>query len=490
MSEETNSPPDTAALITALSQLWEKYNLQDDELWQSFRETFKGHTEEDFKIPHNVQLQKLRALLRNQGVWVLKDPKTEEEVTRWKNIEIFKSDLITHLIETEFGRKPKWKVPKPMFSGPSSTYQSAHSPTSMQDQQPIEQGRQSNMPTFPQRPFQYSPIPERPLPQQPFRQNQGQWSEHSAHQIPQQSLLYLPPQPRPYLPLQPLLYSPLQPLPYSPLQPLPYCLPQSLPYCSPQPPPPPAASQRSFSTNFKVSSPPEMQSEEVIQQPAHRLIWNQSEPQAKSANTTNLHIGTADSPLVPAAPAALLAIVTPLSPSAQLAIVPLALLAPDPPVAPVAQVSPLAAPVLPLASISPLALVAPQQMSGQPQQLFSLEADLSFLVADPSPSVAADLFPLVADQLLLKRLQHFQSNVESNQPTKSAITTDRLANHAFLHHITLKDKTIKNNPATIAAHAAAYRDAIALFCQVKVQGSVWRLILQQPLPDWVRKGKG
>ena len=66
MSEETSSSTDTAALIASLSQLWKKYKVQDDELWRSFRETFKGHTEEDFKIPHHSHLQRLRTLPRKQ----------------------------------------------------------------------------------------------------------------------------------------------------------------------------------------------------------------------------------------------------------------------------------------------------------------------------------------------------------------------------------------------------------------------------------------
>ena len=48
--------------------------------------------------------------------------------------------------------------------------------------------------------------------------------------------------------------------------------------------------------------------------------------------------------------------------------------------------------------------------------------------------------------------------------------------------------TIKNDPATIAAAHAAYRNAIALLRRVKVKGLVWTLVLQPLLPDWVRKG--
>lgn len=48
--------------------------------------------------------------------------------------------------------------------------------------------------------------------------------------------------------------------------------------------------------------------------------------------------------------------------------------------------------------------------------------------------------------------------------------------------------TIKNDPATLAAAHAAYRNAIASIRRVNVKGLVWTLVLQPLLPDWVRKG--
>ncbi|ERF69174.1 hypothetical protein EPUS_01131 [Endocarpon pusillum Z07020] len=48
--------------------------------------------------------------------------------------------------------------------------------------------------------------------------------------------------------------------------------------------------------------------------------------------------------------------------------------------------------------------------------------------------------------------------------------------------------TIKNDPATLAAVHAAYRDGIASLRRVNVRGLVWTLVLQPLLPDWVRKG--
>jgi hypothetical protein len=48
--------------------------------------------------------------------------------------------------------------------------------------------------------------------------------------------------------------------------------------------------------------------------------------------------------------------------------------------------------------------------------------------------------------------------------------------------------TIKNDPATLTATHAIYRDAIASIRRVGVKGLVWTLVLQPLLPDWVGKG--
>ncbi|MCJ1427161.1 hypothetical protein MMC29_005064 [Sticta canariensis] len=201
-----------------------------------------------------------------------------------------------------------------------------------------------------------------------------------------------------------------------------------------------------------------MQSKEVIQQSAHRPIWNQSKPQskrsdflclvmnqqvqlavqpanprAKSDNTTSSHIGATNSSLVLATPIAPLATVAPFALGAPLTTVSLALLAPP----------------------------APQQTSGQLQQ-FQPTGQARHLQVQPN------------DQSYVESDENSLTSSDIPETTKSAITA----------------KTIKNDPAIIAAYAAAYRDAIALFCQVKVKDSLWRLILQQPLPDWVHKGEG
>ncbi|PQE16339.1 FAD binding domain-containing protein [Rutstroemia sp. NJR-2017a WRK4] len=48
--------------------------------------------------------------------------------------------------------------------------------------------------------------------------------------------------------------------------------------------------------------------------------------------------------------------------------------------------------------------------------------------------------------------------------------------------------TIKNDPATLTATHAVYRDAIVSLRAANVKGLVWTLVLQPLLPDWVRKG--
>ena len=93
--------------------------------------------------PSNTQIRKLRELLRKQRVWVLKNPKvsvakilvnilqeeiptqqTEEEITGCKDKEVFTSRHVTHLIETDFGRKPKWTTSTPSVAVPSPTARS------------------------------------------------------------------------------------------------------------------------------------------------------------------------------------------------------------------------------------------------------------------------------------------------------------------------------------------------------------------------------
>jgi hypothetical protein len=51
-------------------------DLQDDNLWEVFKDDFPGFTTETFKNCHPIDIQRLRLLLRTNGVWVLKDPRT------------------------------------------------------------------------------------------------------------------------------------------------------------------------------------------------------------------------------------------------------------------------------------------------------------------------------------------------------------------------------------------------------------------------------
>ena len=162
MSEGTNEPTDMVILITTLTKDWEQYYVQDDDLWESFRENFEGHTEDDFKIPSNTQIRKFRELLRKQGVWVLKNPKVsvakslfntlqEEIPTRWTEDEVTKcqdKEVFTSTSRHNFGRNPRWRIPSPMFPGLPSVLPSAHSAASVQDQRPIKQGQQPEILPF------------------------------------------------------------------------------------------------------------------------------------------------------------------------------------------------------------------------------------------------------------------------------------------------------------------------------------------------------
>lgn len=48
--------------------------------------------------------------------------------------------------------------------------------------------------------------------------------------------------------------------------------------------------------------------------------------------------------------------------------------------------------------------------------------------------------------------------------------------------------TIKNDPATLTAVHAVYRDAMASIREASIPGLVWTLVLQPLLPEWARKG--
>lgn len=85
------------------------------------------------KIPHHSHLQRLQTLLGRQGVWLLKDPKVTIARSLWNTLQeedtqhfgqrkrcadaktrrFFDSRVITHLIETDFGRRPNIREPPP-----------------------------------------------------------------------------------------------------------------------------------------------------------------------------------------------------------------------------------------------------------------------------------------------------------------------------------------------------------------------------------------
>jgi hypothetical protein len=51
-------------------------DLQDDDLWEVLKDDFPGFTVETFKNCHPIDIQRFRMVLRTNGVWVLKDPRT------------------------------------------------------------------------------------------------------------------------------------------------------------------------------------------------------------------------------------------------------------------------------------------------------------------------------------------------------------------------------------------------------------------------------
>jgi hypothetical protein len=103
---------------------YEYYDLKDD-LWAWFQEEFTGFTEEILEACHQPTINQLHTLLRDRGVWVLKDKNTsvakslrntiiEEEPIQWTREELLDdkslnptivSYLLRHAKETTLGSK-------------------------------------------------------------------------------------------------------------------------------------------------------------------------------------------------------------------------------------------------------------------------------------------------------------------------------------------------------------------------------------------------
>ena len=52
---------------------YEYYKLMNDDLWEQYKEDFANFTEATFKACSIIPIRNLRALLRDQGVWVEKE---------------------------------------------------------------------------------------------------------------------------------------------------------------------------------------------------------------------------------------------------------------------------------------------------------------------------------------------------------------------------------------------------------------------------------
>lgn len=117
---------DTTSLIEQKVKTYEKYDLQDHDLWESFQIDFREFTAEIFGLATRPALLMLRKFLRNRGVYVLKKARysiskslahvvLEDEPTKWTKDLIdehlssdgpFNSHSVNFLIKT-FAKETK-----------------------------------------------------------------------------------------------------------------------------------------------------------------------------------------------------------------------------------------------------------------------------------------------------------------------------------------------------------------------------------------------
>jgi hypothetical protein len=111
--------------IILLIKKWKSLNLQDTNLWVTFRDDFEEWTEQNFKITTNDVLRSLRNFLRKQSVWIsrqkrktiarsLQEMLEKETETPWTEKKImnslnekFESSKIIRLIKTNFERNSR-----------------------------------------------------------------------------------------------------------------------------------------------------------------------------------------------------------------------------------------------------------------------------------------------------------------------------------------------------------------------------------------------
>ncbi len=130
-SQKKNYSEHANEYIALMIKKWKLYNLQDTNLWVTFRDDFEEWTEQDFKTASIDALRGLRNFLRKHGVWISRQKRKtiakslhemleNETETSWTKKKImnsldvkFQSDRIAHLLETDFERNSKnyfWQI--------------------------------------------------------------------------------------------------------------------------------------------------------------------------------------------------------------------------------------------------------------------------------------------------------------------------------------------------------------------------------------------
>jgi hypothetical protein len=147
-SQKKNYSEHTNEYITLLIKKWKSLNLQDTNLWATFRDDFERWTEQSFKTATNDVLRSLRNFLRKHDVWIsrqkrktiarsLQEVLEKKTETTWieKKIlnsldEKFESSKIIRLIETDFERNSRdysWQASSRSESRRASSRQSFRS---------------------------------------------------------------------------------------------------------------------------------------------------------------------------------------------------------------------------------------------------------------------------------------------------------------------------------------------------------------------------
>jgi hypothetical protein len=117
--------------IALMIKKWNLYNLQDTNLWATFRDDIERWTEQDFKTTSIDALRELPNFVREHDVWISRQERKtiakslqkvleNETETSWTKKKImnllnktFQSDRITHLLKTDFERNSKnyfWQI--------------------------------------------------------------------------------------------------------------------------------------------------------------------------------------------------------------------------------------------------------------------------------------------------------------------------------------------------------------------------------------------